>query len=90
MVAKVGTLLGGNDTTHQLHGRIILAAIAVALAFHGNSFQLMSIGLEADNHLGREIGIHFYAPVFIADSREREFPAFVTFNRKASGMVGSH
>ena len=48
MVFQVGTFLGGNDPSHQLHGRIVLSAVFAAFLFHHHLRQLLGIGFELD------------------------------------------
>ena len=48
IVAEVALLLGSDDTSHEFHGRVILALVSSLLRFHHDFSQLVGIVLELD------------------------------------------
>ena len=69
VLTQVVVLLGGNDLTHELHGRVFLAAVLLALAFHRGFLQHALLHRQADVNHALAL-LHFFGYLAVADAGE--------------------
>ena len=86
---QVGLLLVGDHLAHQLHGGVVLAAVArFLLRLDGHLAECAVVGGQADGHLRRGLRTHVDHLLAIAHRADGQSPAVVTVDAEAALTVG--
>ena len=90
VVLQFGALLGGNDAPHELHGRVVLARVAMAFLLHGDACQLVGLGFQGDAHFLFGVRTDAQVERFVPECAESKRPSVVSVDGEPAVLVGRH